>query len=127
MDTSNTQAQPPVATSPSPEVVDSNEKLWIVLCHLSPFLGVGIILPLIVWLVKKENSECVAYHAREALNFHISVFIYAVVSWLLMFLLIGFVLLPVLALGSIVLAIMAAVKSAGGERYRYPFTIRLIK
>lgn len=128
MDTSNTDNPPPIVSSePSDKPADSNDKLWIVLSHLSPFLGVGFILPLIIWLVKKDSSELVAYHAKEALNFHITVFIYAVICWLAMFLLIGFVLLPILALASLVLIIIAAVKSAGGERYRYPFTIRLIK
>lgn len=125
MDTPNTQDSPPVAATQ--RAIDSNDKLWIVLSHLSPFLGVGLILPLIIWLVKKDDSELVSYHAKEALNFHITVFIYAVVCWLSLFILIGFILLPALALASLVLIIIAAIKSAGGERYRYPFTIRLIK
>ncbi|MGK0197767.1 MAG: putative Tic20 family protein, partial [Yoonia sp.] len=56
----------------------SDEKLWSVLSHLSLLLGVGILLPLIVYLVKKGDSPAVAEHAKEALNFHISVYLYAI-------------------------------------------------
>ncbi len=121
MDNSSPTTPPPVATG------SNNDKLLIVLSHVSPFLGVGIILPLIIWLVKKADSDTVAYHAKEALNFHISVFIYAIGCWLVIFVLIGLVLLPLLGLGAMVLAIIAAVKSANGERYRYPYILRLIK
>jgi len=118
---------PPTPISAAPAASGSSDKLLIVLSHVSLFLGVGAILPLIIWLVKKTESENVAYHAKEALNFHISVFLFAIVCWLLMFVLVGFLLLPLLGLCAVVLAIMAAVKSANGERYRYPFILRLVK
>jgi uncharacterized Tic20 family protein len=114
-------------SSPAAGAGSSSDKLLIVLSHVSPFLGVGIILPLIIWLVKKGESEPVADHAKEALNFHLSVLIYAIGCWLLMFVLIGIVLLPLLGLTAMVLAIIGAVKSANGERYRYPYILRLVK
>jgi uncharacterized Tic20 family protein len=126
MDTTTPQS-PSTPDPAAAKPMDSNDKLWIVLSHLSPFLGVGIIVPLIIWLVKKDDSELVAYHAKEALNFHISVFLYALACWLAVFVLIGFVLLPVLVVVAFILAIVAAVKSANGERYRYPYILRLIK
>jgi uncharacterized Tic20 family protein len=127
MDPANTPTPPPVAAGPSTRQLDSTDKLWIVLSHLSPFLGVGLILPLIIWLVKKDDSPIVAGNALEALNFHLSVFLYLLAAWLLAFVLIGFVLLPLVGVVSIILAIVGAVKSAGGEPYRYPFTLRLVK
>lgn len=127
MDNPNSQTPPPPASGASAAATGSSDKLLIVLCHVSPFLGVGLILPLIIWLVKKEDSENVSAHAKEALNFHITVFLVAVVCWLLIFVLIGIVLLPLLILGAMVLSIIAAVKSASGERYRYPFTLRFVK
>ncbi len=127
MDNSPSPTPPPVANASSPATGSSSDKLLIVLSHVSPFLGVSLILPLIIWLVKKGDSENVAYHAKEALNFHISVLLCAVACWFLIFVLIGIVLLLLLGLGAMVLAIMAAVKSANGERYRYPFILRLIK
>ncbi len=118
------------APSPTPprNTTDArNDRLFIVLAHLAPFLGVGIILPLIIWLVRKGDADSVAYHAGEALNFQLTVLLAAIVCWLLIFLLIGFVLLPLLILATLVLAILAAVKSANGERFRYPCILRFIK
>ena len=109
-----------------PLITGSDDKLWIVLSHLSIFLGVGIVLPLIVYLVKKNESEAITYHAKEALNFHISVLIYSIACFLLTFIVIGILGFIVLALACLVLPIIAAIKGADGEAYRYPFTIRLV-
>jgi uncharacterized Tic20 family protein len=103
-----------------------NDKLWSVLSHLSAFLGVGFILPLIVYLVMRKESEYVAANAREALNFHISLLIYAICCFPLVFVLIGIPLLMVLGVVSLVFAIIAAVKAADGFTYRYPLTLRLV-
>jgi uncharacterized protein len=104
-----------------------NDKLWSVLSHLSMLLGVGFLLPLVVYLVMKKESEFVSVNAREALNFHISVLIYALCCIPLCFILVGFVLLPVLILTSVILGIIGAVKASEGGCYHYPLTIRLIK
>lgn len=98
----------------------------MILCHLSLLLGVGLVLPLIVYLVKKQDSPLAAEHAREALNFHISVYLYAVIAFLLCFVLIGFVLLPVIGGGSVVFSVIASVTATEGRPYRYPLTIRLV-
>jgi uncharacterized protein len=123
---------PPLNTPPPPAAaaVRSNgtDKIWGILCHLSIFLGIGIfLLPLVVYLAMKNESEYVAANAREALNFHLSILIYAVCSWILCFVFIGFLLLPALALCLIIFSIVAAVKAADGGCYRYPLTLRLIK
>jgi len=55
-----------------------SDKIWSMLSHLSALLGVGFVLPLVVYLAMRKESEYVATNAREALNFHISVLIYAV-------------------------------------------------
>lgn len=104
----------------------SDEKLWIVLSHLSLLLGVGILLPLIVYLVKKGDSPAVAEHAREALNFHISAYLYMLVCAPLTLIFIGVLLLPIIAFASVILSIVAAVKSVDGVAYRYPLTLRFV-
>lgn len=104
-----------------------NDKIWSILSHLSILFGLGILLPLVVYLAMKNESEYVASNAREALNFHISIYIYAFCCIPLAILLIGFPFLVVIGIGSIVLAIVAAVKSADGATYRYPLTVRLVK
>ena len=74
----------------------TNDKLWNVLCHLSLFLGVGLILPLIVYLVTKDDLDStVPAHAKETLNFHISAYLYAFISAILIVVAIGAILLPV--------------------------------
>ncbi len=112
--------------------VSSEERTWGMLSHLlalSGFIGVpfgNILAPLIIWLVKKDQSQFVADQAKESLNFQISLIIYAIVSGILVLVLIGFVLLGVIFIGGIVLTIIATMKANNGEHYRYPFTIRLI-
>jgi uncharacterized Tic20 family protein len=109
----------------------NDERLWAMLCHLSTFAGyfvpVGNILgPLIVWLVKKDQYPLVDDQGKEALNFQISVTIYLVISVVLCFVLIGFVMLIALAIFDLVVTIMAAVQANSGVYYRYPMCIRLI-
>src|SRR5438045_3775199 len=90
----------------------SNDKLLAILCHVSLFLGVGFVLPLIVYLVKRGESELVAAHAKEVLNFHISLVIYAICTVPLIFILIGIPIFFGLALMSFICAIVAAIKAS---------------
>jgi uncharacterized Tic20 family protein len=102
-----------------------NDKNLAVLTHLGGILF-SFIPSLIVWLLKKETSPYVAAQAREALNFQITLLIAWVVSYILIFILIGFLLMGVIWLANIVLCILAAVAASKGENYRYPFSLRLI-
>jgi len=104
-----------------------NEKIWSMLSHLSTFFGVSLILPLVVYLAMRNESEYVACNAREALNFHISLLIYALCCVPLTFILIGIPLLILIGLGALVFAIIAAVKASDGKCYHYPLTLRLVK
>jgi len=110
-----------VTTAPS-----GNDKIWAMLSHLSLFLGVGIILPLVVYLAMRKDSEYVAANAREALNFHISMYLYVLCCVPLMLILIGVPLAIIIGIGSLVLAIIAAVKASDGQCYHYPLTLRLV-
>ena len=110
----------------APLAPKGSDKIWSMLSHLSALLGVGFVLPLVVYLAMRNESEYVAKNAREALNFHISVLIYGLCCIRLVFILIGIPLLIVLGLGSLVLAIIATVKASDGQCYRYPLTLRLV-
>jgi uncharacterized Tic20 family protein len=112
-------------TEPLPAPKGS-DKIWSMLSHLSALLGVGFLLPLVVYLAMRKESEYVAANAREALNFHISVLIYSLCCIPLVFILIGIPLLLILGLGSLVLAIIGTVKATDGGCYRYPLTLRLV-
>ena len=109
-----------------PPIPNSDVKLWVVLSHLSVLLGVGLLLPLIIYLVKKDDSAAICHHAKEALNFHISLYLYALACIPLMLLLIGIPLLFALGVAALILSIIAAVRGADGREYRYPLTIRFI-
>ena len=115
----------------TPETIEitSQTKNLGTLSHLSAFvmfLGIPSVFgPLAIWLFNRSNPH-VEYHAREALNFNISMTIYAIVATILILLIVGIFLLPVVLLAWFVLTIMASVKASNGEYYEYPFTIRFV-
>lgn len=94
--------------------------------HLSAFVSLPILVPLVIYLVKKDTSPFVRHHAAEALNFHITMTIASFVAALLLFVLIGFVLLPALVIFVIIVTVLAAVAAGKGEPYRYPLSIRFL-
>src|SRR5690349_9733269 len=100
-----------------------NHKIWSILCHLSALIGVGFLLPLVVYFAMRDESEYVADNARSALNFHLSILIYCICCIPLIFILIGIPLLVVIGLGSLILSIIAAVKASDGLCYHYPLAI----
>ncbi len=103
----------------------SDDKNIAVLTHLGGIFF--CIFPgLIVWLLKKDDSPYLADQAREALNFQITVLLAYLISWVLVFVLIGVVLLGVVWLANIILSLLAAIAVSKGEDYRYPFALRLI-
>ena len=108
-------------------ITNSNDRLWIVLSHLSALLGVGILLPLIIYLVKKDESPLIGYHSKEALNFHMSVYLYALCCVPLAFVFIGIPMIGIIIVSTFIFSIIAAVRSVDGEYYRYPLTIRFLK
>ena len=111
----------PVGAPLSPQ----EEKGWSLAAHLLVLVA-GFLAPLIIWLVFKGRSPFLEHHAKESLNFQITVTIAAIVSVLAMFLLVGFVMIIVLIPWMLVMPILAAVKANNGEWYRYPLTLRLI-
>ena len=109
-----------------PVTTDSNEKLWAVLSHASLFIGAPFLLPLIIYLVKKDAGGEAAQHAKEALNFHISTFIYTLLALPLCFFCVGFFALIGIGLASAIFSIVACIKASEGAPYRYPLTLRLV-
>lgn len=110
---------------------DQEQRTWGMLAHLTALVGcIGIpsfIGPLVVWLIKKDTMPFVNDQGKEALNFHITLIITLLVLSPTICIGIGFFLLPAIGIAALVLVIIAAVKANGGEAYRYPFTLRLIK
>lgn len=112
------------AGSPVP-VGTTDENTMALLIHVTAIFT-GIIGPIIIWAIKKDESEFIDYHGKEAINFQITLYIAAFVSFLLIFVLIGIPLLLLIFLAQFVLPIMAAVSASRGERFRYPLTLRLL-
>ncbi|WP_440070117.1 DUF4870 domain-containing protein [Streptosporangium sp. OZ121] len=113
---------PPGTYGPRP---GSDDTTMSVLAHLLGLLT-SFVGPLVLYLAKKNESPYVRDQAAEALNFQLTVLIVYFVSWILAFVLIGFVLMFFLWVASIVMAIVAAVAANRGERYRYPMNIRFV-
>jgi hypothetical protein len=102
-----------------------DERTMAMLAHLLALFA-SILGPLLIYLLKKDESAFVRHHGAEALNFSISVLIALVASGILTIVLIGIVLLPIVGVAALVFHIMAAVAASKGEWYRYPLSIRFI-
>ena len=105
--------------------ISSDDKLWALLAHLSYFaMGVaGPLLSLIIWLVKRKESEFVDDQGKEALNFQLSVLIVSLVCAVTV------CLIPVsivVGIGGIVYSIIGGIKAYEGVAYRYPYTFRIV-
>ncbi|MCA8956036.1 MAG: DUF4870 domain-containing protein [Planctomycetes bacterium] len=118
---------------PARTPLPSETRLWAVFLHLAglshyliPVPGAGVVLPLILWQVKKDDSAFLDQQGREALNFQISILIYVVVSAILVFALVGIVLLPAVLLFQLVACVMAAIRANEGRVFRYPLCLRLV-
>lgn len=108
------------------------EKTFGMLAHLTSLSGFiipfgSILGPLIIWLIKKDQSAWVDQQGKEALNFNISVAIYAIVASILIFIVIGIFLAIAVGVFWLVMVIIATVKVNNLEDFQYPLAIRLIK
>lgn len=125
-------------TSPG---ANSEQQTWRVLAHASALIQIvgvpSFVGPLAVWLIRRED-EMIEPHAREALNFQLSLIIYfaalVVVGIIAAITIVGLLLVPVLIILALVLvvaevvfAILAALSASRGEFYRYPMNLDLIK
>lgn len=106
--------------------VTQDEKNMCILVHIlaifTHFLG-----PLVIWLLKKDQSPAVGRHAIEVLNFSITIAIAGFICFLLAFVIIGLILMPLLGLYALINLIMGAVSASRGEFRPYPFTLRLLQ
>ena len=109
-----------------------DERTWSIIAHLSILLCLisaigGPVAALIIWLVYKDRSRMIAFHALQSFWYQVAWIVILSVGWfityILMFVLIGFVLVPVMAIVSIVPFVhqcYAAYKISQGVDYRYP-------
>ncbi len=129
------ESAPPPTPTPQggahPSGLPSEVRNWALAAHLSAFLGAWVALaflgPLVVWLVKRDEHPFIEKHAKEALNFNLSVLLYAIVGVMLVFVVIGILLLAAIGIAWLVLTVVAAMRASNGAPYRYPLTIRLVR
>jgi uncharacterized Tic20 family protein len=129
-----TPPTPPIAPPPSPPLVglappSRDERTWGMLCHLAALAGNiipfgGIIGPLVIWLIKKDEYPFVNDQGKESLNFQITMLIIFLACIPLCFVLIGIPLIIAAGIYSLVMVIIATVRSNDGQAYRYPFRIQ---
>lgn len=119
-------SQPPPPTPPSASGGTDDRNLAM-LTHLSGIIF-GFLVPLIVWLVNKDNpgKAYLTDESKEALNFQLTILIGYIICWILTFVLIGAILWLLLWILNIVFCILAAVAVSNRGSYRYPFALRLI-
>jgi len=105
----------------------SEERTLAAVAHAAGIVSstlLPILVPLVIYLIKKDESSFVASQAKEALNFQITMVLAAVLCLFLMLIVIGAFLMPIVWLVSLILSIIAAIKTYEGKAYRYPVAIR---
>ena len=133
-----------------PAVLNSDEKLFAMLSHLSFFFG-GIILPIIFWAVNKDKSKFAVFHSLQALWFHIAVialFVILIIVFVfggiglgiltadrggksmpvafIIAMVIFYCLLFIVGIGAMIYSIVMSIKSYKGEYAKYPFIGHLV-
>lgn len=106
-------------------VISEDDRIFAMLIYLSSFFT-AFIGPLLIWLLKRENSAFVDFHGRHYFNFLISYAIYGVIAGLTIFLIIGIILVPAVSIAAFIFTIIGAIKAFGGEQYRIPLTLVII-
>ena len=106
----------------------SEERTLAAISHAAGILSTAmlpLLIPLVVYLIKKDESPFVAQQAKEAINFQITVILAIIVCLPLMLIVIGVFLAALVGLASLILSIIAAIKTYEGKAYRYPVAIRV--
>ncbi|MFK7737276.1 MAG: DUF4870 domain-containing protein [Pirellulaceae bacterium] len=111
--------------------MDKETRTWAMFLHLSLLAGyaiplAGLVAPIIIWQIKKDELPAIDAHGKMALNFIISMFLYSLIAFVLTFVVIGFFLFLALAAAAVIMPIIAAIKANKGELWNYPLIIKFI-
>ena len=120
---------PPMSSIP----ITPDDRTWATMAHVASIIamfvgGLSVLGPLIVWLVKKNESEYIAHHGREALNFQITMLIAFAILFVAGFVTCGitWAMCALLGIANIILSIIGAIRANDGQLWTYPFSIRLV-
>lgn len=104
----------------------------LMLTHLSQLLDLitgfgGFIVPLVIWLTKKDEIYGMDEHGKSIINFQLSMFLYALIC-IPLILLLGLGIIGLIGIGllCLVFPIVNAVRANNGEEAHYPLTINFI-
>jgi uncharacterized Tic20 family protein len=134
--------QAPFSDAAQPQTVQPNGRVratglkesdrnFAIAMHLSPFGAVIIgplafLAPLVLWLIRKDNSVFNDDHGREIVNFMLSLIVWTLISLVAMITIVGALLIPVVCVVAVVSPIRAALAAGRGEYFRYPMTFRFL-
>ena len=124
-------AQPrPTVTTVTIAPISPNQ--WAMFIHLSQLLGLlvpvaGLVVPIVLWQIKKDESEIINQHGKIVTNWIITAVIAGAVSGLLCFVIIGIPLVIALVILCIVFPILGGLKANEGQLWKYPMSIEFIK
>ncbi|MEM9985920.1 MAG: DUF4870 domain-containing protein [Bacteroidota bacterium] len=116
----------------APTTLSSKEERdWVTGVHAAALIGyvfpsAWVFGPLVVWLLKKDESAAVDQHGRDVLNFQISMVIYLAIAALLSIILIGIPALVVIGLVQLVATIIGIVNASQGKRFKYPWALKIL-
>ena len=132
------QPRPPqAATAPAPAAADDHARQanqWAMFVHFSS-VGfviplVGLVLPIVLWQLKKDEFPSVDAHGKVVVNWLISALCYSLVS-LALTLAIGvygfMALFMALGIATLIFAIVGGIKANDGELWEYPLSIKFLK
>jgi uncharacterized Tic20 family protein len=107
---------------------DKESNQWAMFIHFSIQAGWivavgGLIVPILLWQIKKDELPGIVPHAHVVLNWIISSLVYALICFILTFVIIGIFGFIALGLATVIFAIIGGIKANNGELWEYPGTI----
>lgn len=119
------------AEGDSAEAVSSDDRTWGILVHAAALSGLfvpfgNILGPLVIWAIKRDDSQFIDENGKQAVNFQITWTILVIVAALTVLIGIGVVLLPLVAIAWLILVIIAIVRTSENQVYDYPLTLEVV-
>lgn len=108
------------------EVTKGENTIWYMILHLSGLL-ILVIPPIVIWLWKKDKIEGFIAHARDVINFQLSMFLYLMIGGFLVLLVIGLPIVIFLGIYSFVVIVINSIKVLNNQSYKYPWSIKILK
>jgi uncharacterized Tic20 family protein len=111
--------------------ISSDERTWAIIAHASALVGFivpfgNILGPVLVWAIKKEDSQFIDENGKAAINFQITWTILIILVGLTILVGIGVFLVPIVGIAWVILVVIAILRTSNDQVYHYPLTIDLI-